>query len=85
MSINRYLTHGDDPYNQCAQRSDLPAEDLLIDSADFNNWFGPHLSDEEHADNVSRGVYEALRDLPSDTEEVSDSCREAMQARGYWD
>ena len=70
MSVSRYLSHGDDPYNQCAQRSDLPAEALLVDPVHYNEYFGPQA---DPAEGVGRGVDDAIADLPP-SDETPDFC-----------
>lgn len=38
---DRYLDHGDNPYNQNFKKTGRPALDLLIDADTFEAWFGP--------------------------------------------
>ncbi len=38
VSVDRYLSHGDDPYNSLA-KADYPADLLLLDKTTFKNWF----------------------------------------------
>jgi len=64
-----YLSHGDDPYNRCAKRDDLPARNLLIDQATFERYFsGAH-----DCDNVGKGVRDATAGLPV-LPDLPDSC-----------
>ena len=60
---DRYLTHGDDPYNALFRTMPgVPGTDLLIGSAQWIDWFGPG---EPHLDNVGRQVRElAIEHLP---------------------
>ncbi len=64
MSIQRYLTHGDDPYNRMFKNeTSIPASRLLIDQSTWNSWFGGGAN---HADNIGRQVRElALIFLPN--------------------
>lgn len=66
-----YLSHGDDPYNRCAKREDLPARDLLIDHTTFEDYF----DGADACDNVGQGVHDATADLPV-LPELPDSCSE---------
>jgi hypothetical protein len=38
VTVQRYLSHGDDPYNSFA-KANYPAEDLLLDEITFKSWF----------------------------------------------
>lgn len=38
ITVERYLSHGDDPYNSLA-KTNYPASQLLIDGATFQSWF----------------------------------------------
>ena len=40
LTENKYLDHGDNPYNQTFKATGLPAVDLLIDQATYVAWFG---------------------------------------------
>jgi hypothetical protein len=60
---NRYLSHGDDPYNAMFRTMPwVPGTELMIDSAKFDEWFGPGLP---HLAGVGRQVRElSLEHLP---------------------
>lgn len=64
VSIQRYLTHGDDPYNRIFKdEHNISASRLLINQSTWNNWFG---SGSNHDNNVGRQVRElALEFLPN--------------------
>ncbi len=67
MSVNRFLSHGDDPYGKLSKSTEpFPAEDLLIDHATFQRWFGPGVPDGEAEDNVGRRVVELAVEHPPD-------------------
>lgn len=65
-SIDRYMSHGDDPYGRLSKSTDpFPAEALLIDHTTFQKWFGPGVPDSEAENNVGRKVAElAVEHLP---------------------
>lgn len=62
-----YLSHGDDPYNRYRKCTpQYPGEELLIDQAKWDSWFGNAIPVEERTKNVGRQVYElALIYLPN--------------------
>ncbi len=64
VSIQRYLSHGDDPYNRMFKNENqIPASRLLIDQNTWNNWFGGGVN---HIENIGRQVRElALEFLPN--------------------
>lgn len=66
LPINKYISHGDDPYNGLvAYEKELSYEELLIDQTTFDNWFGPQLTDKERNNNIGRQTRElALKYLP---------------------
>jgi hypothetical protein len=51
-TVERYLSHGDDPYNRNTRDSGASGLDLLLDSATFEEWFDP--ANPERCDNVGR-------------------------------
>jgi len=51
-----YMTHGDDPYNAFNRNETFPGEDILIDSATFEEWFRGGKTAEEQRQSVGRGV-----------------------------
>lgn len=57
----RYLSHGDDPYDQTAE--DYPMEELLIDSQTYQIWF-PGNDDEKADGNVGRQVVKLALTYP---------------------
>jgi len=52
--VNRYLSHGDDPYNGLA-KAGYPARELLIDQATFDAWFPWDANDPNNADDLAVG------------------------------
>ena len=64
MTINSYLSHGDDPYNQMFKDElTIPERELLISEATFQEWF---IENDTPRDNVGRQVRElALQYLPA--------------------
>ncbi len=64
VSIQRYLSHGDDPYNQMFKNENqIPTSRLLIDQNTWDNWFGVGVN---HRENIGRQVRElALEFLPN--------------------
>jgi hypothetical protein len=67
MADNRYLSHGDDPYDGFVYATPpFPAADIMIDQQQFDNWFGAGVSDEAKHNNVGRGPKElAIFSLPN--------------------
>ncbi len=57
-SINCWLSHGDDPYF-LKHHPEIKAEQLLVDQATFDAWFGPNVP--KACDNVGRRVTELLK------------------------
>lgn len=57
-TIDRYLSHGDDPYNLNTIEARLSGRDLLIDQAQFDAWFGEGVSTDRCFSNVGRRVRE---------------------------
>ncbi|MDE0397792.1 MAG: DUF5050 domain-containing protein [Candidatus Poribacteria bacterium] len=43
MSEGKYLSHGDDPYVQGIRNFPIPIEELFIDQATYDEWFGPNV------------------------------------------
>lgn len=64
LSVRRYLTHGDDPYNRLfKEATEIPVSRLLIDHTTWNSWFG---AGADHSNNVGRQPRElALEFLPN--------------------
>ena len=55
-SVDRYLSHGDDPYNQLFKSApEIPNRELLITQATFNQWF---VGNPNAEDNVGRQTRE---------------------------
>lgn len=67
MADSRYLSHGDDPYNQLTKATPpIPAGMILIDQAKFNSWFGPGVSETNKSSNIGRRPRElAITYLPN--------------------
>lgn len=42
-SEDKYLTHGDNPYDISFKKSDASGESLLIDAATYREWFSPNI------------------------------------------
>ena len=61
MHEDIYLSHGDDPYNQCVKRDDLLIETLFIDQAKYEQFFE---SEADPCDHIGDGAREAQRGLP---------------------
>lgn len=67
LSVNKFLSHGDDPYGKLAKSTEpFPAEELLIDNTTFQRWFGPGVPDHETENNVGRRVVELAVEHPPD-------------------
>lgn len=67
MSEGRYLSHGDDPYNQLvnAYGEAVPVGRLLVDRATWTGWFGEGVDPTEKCANIGRQTLEiALDTLP---------------------
>lgn len=65
MTEDAYLSHGDDPYNMLMKAAhpflfkpihavDDPIDQLLIDAATYNAWFGPTVPEPDQETNVGR-------------------------------
>ncbi|MFN8497249.1 MAG: hypothetical protein U0641_05280 [Anaerolineae bacterium] len=55
LADGRYLSHGDDPYNQLSRATPpIPAAELLIDQPQFEAWFGASVSASDKANNIGR-------------------------------
>jgi hypothetical protein len=67
MADDRYLSHGDDPYNALTKATPpIPPGEILTPKASFDAWFGAGVPDEEKADNVGRRTRElAVAYLPN--------------------
>lgn len=67
MTEDLYLSHGDDPYHSI-WRDDpvgMPTDELPVDGATFEEWFGPSVPSEDQERNVGRRVADLLiRHLP---------------------
>jgi hypothetical protein len=66
VTENRYLSHGDDPYNQAARCTPpYGAWELLINQQTFESWFGSSVEPQDRRKNIGRRVVElALKYLP---------------------
>jgi hypothetical protein len=66
MADSRYLTHGDDPYNQLVKATPpFPAVEILIDQVKYDTWFGGGVSKAIQSINVGRRTRElAIKYLP---------------------
>ena len=67
MSEGKYLSHGDDPYDQLSRNMNhphpFPVEELFIDQATYDAWFGPNVP--PAVNNVGRRSRElAIKYLP---------------------
>jgi hypothetical protein len=59
MADSRYLSHGDDPYNQLTKAvPPMPASEIPIDQAKFDAWFGAGVSDADKNNNIGRRTTE---------------------------
>jgi hypothetical protein len=67
MADARYLSHGDDPYNQLTKATPpFPAAEILIDQAKFDTWFGAGVADADKSNNIGRRTRElAITYLPN--------------------
>lgn len=85
MADGRYLTHGDDPYDALAKATPpFPAEELLIDQATYDAWFGPAVSDTDQSNNIGRRLLElALVYLPDYL--LRAYCHDIANRRGHGD
>ncbi|UCF85938.1 MAG: hypothetical protein JSV50_09995 [Desulfobacteraceae bacterium] len=63
----RYLSHGDDPYNQLSKSTPpFPSSELLINQAKFNEWFGLGIPSDTVCNNIGRRPRElAIQYLPN--------------------
>ncbi len=80
ISERRYLSHGDDPYNQLfGPEPTIPASRLPINQATFDSWFGPGVS---HLDHIGRQTRElALEFLPNYV--LRRHCEDLAAGRGH--
>jgi hypothetical protein len=60
MTEERYLSHGDDPYDLYYRESGANGQDLLIEQATWDAWFGAALTDAQRLNNVGRQPSELL-------------------------
>jgi hypothetical protein len=67
VTESRYLSHGDDPYNQLTKATPpIPAAEIPINQSKFDSWFGVGVSDADKAKNVGRRTRElAITYLPN--------------------
>lgn len=67
MADGRYLSHGDDPYNALGRATPpVPADEIPIDQATFDAWFGAGVSAADKLNNVGRRMRElAITYLPN--------------------
>lgn len=81
-SVDRFLSHGDDPYNRNV-RSALPnysGELLLITGARFNEWFSDAVSETQQRKNIGRRLDElTLEHLP--LELLRNHCEDLNESR----
>ncbi len=54
ISEGKYLSHGDDPYTWSIRSSAIPIEELFIDQATYDAWFGSSVPWEKQKQNVGR-------------------------------
>ena len=83
VSEGQYLSHGDDPYNQNTRSSPgFPIEELFIDQATYDAWFGPGVSLPQGKSNVSRRVSDlAIKYLPRTL--LVPRCRDIREGRSH--
>ena len=81
MSEGKYLSHGDDPYGQNVRSSPgFPIEELFIDQATYDAWFGPGVSLPPGKSNVSRRVSDlTIKYLPRIL--LAQRCRDLREGR----
>ena len=81
MSEGKYLSHGDDLYNQNTRSSPgFPVEELFIDQATWDAWFGPDVSLPPGKSNVSRRVSDlTIKYLPRIL--LAQRCRDIREGR----
>ncbi len=67
MADSRYLSHGDDPYNQLTKATPpIPPGEILIDQTKFDAWFGAGVSAADKSNNIGRRTRElAITYLPN--------------------
>jgi hypothetical protein len=66
MTENLYLSHGDDPYSALVKSPLTSGDDLLINQATFDEWFGPTAAESDKTKNVGRKPIElGVRNLPN--------------------
>jgi hypothetical protein len=67
VADSRYLSHGDDPYNQLTKATPpIPAGEILIDQAKFATWFGSGVNATDKSNNIGRRMRElAITYLPN--------------------
>jgi hypothetical protein len=67
MADSQYLSHGDDPYNQLTKATPpVPADEIPIDQAKFDSWFGAGVNDTDKSNNIGRRTRElAIVYLPN--------------------
>ena len=83
VSEGQYLSHGDDPYDQNTRSSPgFPIEELFIDQATYDAWFGPGVSLPQGKSNVSRRVSDlAIKYLPRTL--LVPRCRDIREGRSH--
>ena len=81
MSEGRYLSHSDDLYSQNTRSSPgFPVEELFIDQAIYDAWFGPDVSLPPGKSNVSRRVSDlTIKYLPRIL--LAQRCRDIREGR----
>ena len=67
MADSRYLSHGDDPYNQLTKATPpIPAGEIPINQTKFDAWFGAGVSETDKGNNIGRRTRElAITWLPN--------------------
>ena len=83
VSEGQYLSHGDDPYGQNTRSSPgFPIEELFIDQATYDAWFGPGVSLPQGKSNVSRRASDlAIKYLPRTL--LVPRCRDIREGRSH--
>ncbi len=82
-SIERYLSHGDDPYDALMKTSEIAAKRLLIGQRQFDRWF-TLASDEEAAENVGRRPRQLSIPTPPPYV-VSKYCQDVIDGKSHAD
>lgn len=85
ISEGKYLSHGDDPYSQLSKATPpFPVEELLIDQATYDAWFGGNVSESLKRKNVSRQPLElAIKHLPNLL--LQEHCKDVADGKSHAD